>query len=167
MSSRLFNPENRLTLLNLLTPVMKTNFRCSSASFSTEYRSFRPSRISVAVTLSVMLSRMGLSYRRSAPDRLTGLGVQALDQVGEAAAGIGETGRASPAGFRARAVSGAGPHAGLPIFSTPAPKLMRMTGCFVQSHRVSAARPLNSAALPSNSSFSVSRNRLYQNVGGA
>jgi len=166
MSCKLFKPENKLTLLNLLTPVRKTNFRCASASLRTEYRFLSPSRMAMAVGASVMLSRMGLSYSsinttarwpvlrwawRNKSARLLMTSVSATS-----------SGSVKPKSRRlTRRISTMRRSSSVRFCNTPSEKLMRITGYFfVQSHCVSAASPVNNSRLPSNNSFSVSKNRL-------
>jgi len=62
ISLRLLTPLKMLTLLNLETPVRKTNCSSPSSRFRGEYRLFKPSRISSAVSGFSILSNRGLSY---------------------------------------------------------------------------------------------------------
>ncbi len=64
MSVRLLRPENRLTLENLLTPVMKLNRMCASQSLTTAYKPRKKSRLALATSGLSNASRIGLSYSR-------------------------------------------------------------------------------------------------------
>lgn len=79
---------SRLTLLNLLTPVKKKNFKCSSGPLSTECRFLSPSHLLMAAPLSAAQNGFVVfvnQHRRTLASFLVGLS----NQVGKAARQVG------------------------------------------------------------------------------
>jgi hypothetical protein len=122
--------------------------------------------MTVAIERLVMLSRIGLSYSSIsttavAPNLACVCRISSANwPVTSSASGPVSTGMPSASRLtrnwsRMRRSSSAR------LCSTLSPKSMRITGCRrVQSQRVSAASPVNSARSPSNSVLNVSSNRL-------
>ena len=137
MSCKLFRPENRLTLENLLTPVSRVNRTCASPNLMAAYNPRRASRLAWATSGSVNASRIGLVvFVDQHGHPLPGALVQRFDDLAEADGGSGmargETG--APLGgvqlrghfvlqvLRVSVVAGAEvePHDGMPHRPVPA-----------------------------------------------
>ena len=159
---RLFNWENRFTFENLLTPVRNVNLTCASQSLITPYSPRRQSRLARAVSGSSSASRIGLSYSStSTATRWPDFRCSACSRRRKRDAAFTWRGGipASSSRYSSCSVTSSSRRPG--SLNLALPKLSRTTGWRTDHFpRSWICRPENSASLPSNSSFSVSRNRL-------